>query len=324
MKTAIVVPAHIPLTEEWVEALKREADVASATVFIVDDSDGKLGDLPINWQVFGYEKQEAFLGNLYPEFAKLFHKGSACRVFGHLVAYAQGFDFVIGLDSDCVVPKGFVANHTHTLNKNFGGGWQNPIKGSGFYPRGYPYYMRDWKVVCNMGTWNKTLDLNGADRRVDEPTECVATEGIAVAPIPLSGMNFSITREALAGFLFLPNFDYGKDRFRRIDDIWGGYIFQKITQSLRNSVTYGWPIVTHETVVDAQADADEEAGMYLWEERFIWEVDTIFAMMFTEGKQKDYASAFKKFAEYCDSNSSILSKTIDSIKWWVKAWETYG
>jgi hypothetical protein len=323
MKTLIVVPAHIPLTKQWVDALRRETELGQADVLIVDDSNGKLGELPKDWMIYDYDKQKAFLGPLYKDFAKLFHKCSACRVFGHLVAYKEGYDFVIGLDSDCVVPKGFVTAHTTGLNQENSYGWDNPIAGTGFYPRGFPYHMRNWKTVCNMGLWDRTLDLNGADRSPHEPTECTPVNRVAAAPIPLSGMNFALTREALPGFLFIPNFSLGKDKFKRIDDIWGGYIFQKFNQILHRGTTYGWPIVDHMTKVDAKADAKEEAGMYKQEEEFLDEVDLVTAFMSVYAPEITYQYLYRRLGAY-SQNQIMLRATLPAIKWWNKAWEKYG
>lgn len=326
-KVAICAPCHIPPIPEWIEALERERKATDATVIIVDDSNGKLGVLPSDWKVFDYLAQEIFLRDLYPEFAKIFHKSSACRIFGHIWAYNHDFDVVIGLDSDCVVKDDFVGAHIHTLGKELGGGWQNPIQGSGFYPRGFPYHLRNWKVVANMGLWDKTLDLNGADRMKDEPTECEPTEGIAVAPIPFSGMNFSIAREAIPAFLFFPNFDYNENKFRRIDDIWGGYVFQKMAKLMKHSITYGYPMVDHITEVIAEEDAEEEEGMYQYEETFIDAVDHVFDILKAfMPSDINYLYLYQKFAEYFIKQDAFLEfqSVNPALAWWVKVWMNYG
>src|SRR5229473_4745884 len=133
MKIAIVVPAHIPPKKDWVYALEREAKLANADVFIVDDSNGGLGELPTSFKVYDYQAQEKFLGDLYEDFAKMFHKSSACRAFGHILAYKEGYDVVIGLDSDCIVPFHFVASHVSILSTNKAFGWTNPLGASGIY-----------------------------------------------------------------------------------------------------------------------------------------------------------------------------------------------
>ena len=165
MRTLIVAPAHIQPSETWVKNLEREREAASSEshqvdVLIVDDSDGKI-TMPENWRVFDYQKQKEYLGDLYETFAERFHKSSACRNFGHIVAYREKYDVVIGLDSDCVVPFNFVSDHVSRLNIPGGYGWTNPIAGTGMYSRGYPYSQRNWRIVANMGLWENVLDING-------------------------------------------------------------------------------------------------------------------------------------------------------------------
>ena len=148
---------------------------------------------------------------------------------------------------------------------------------------------------------------------------------MANAPIPFSGMNFAITREALPGFLFIPNFDYKKDRFRRIDDIWGGYIFQKLAHQLKHGITYGWPIVNHITEVDAKADAKEEEGMYIWEDNFLDSIDMMmFMVKLWYPKEKDYTMLYKHLLEFKTHLSPEFNNLIPIIEWWVEAWEKYG
>jgi hypothetical protein len=341
MKIAIVAPCHIPPSKDWISSLQREAKVGNADVFIVDDSNGKLGDLPPEWRVFMYADQREFLEELYEEFANIFHKSSACRVLGHIYAYAAGYDVVIGLDSDCIVPFNFVEDHLKSLNTKMNGGWINPLSGSGLYPRGFPYSMRNWKTVANMGMWENVLDLNGKDRNPHEPKRIATAKFNAPAPIPFSGMNFAITKEALFGFLFLPNFEYverpamvdGKEvnyrwQFRRIDDIWGGYIFQKLLNKLRLGVTYGMPVVWHDTVVIAAEDAAEEEAMYKYEDEFMAVVDSLthFTAIDDERLPVDINILMIQFIEewkkYIDQGKTFFDLN-PAFEWWAKVIKKY-
>ncbi len=91
--------------------------------------------------------------------------------------------------------------------------------------------------------------------------------------MPLSGMNWAAWREAIPAFLLLPNFNISDDKFSRHDDIWGGYIFQKIVHKMDCRLTFGSPVVFHDTIVDAKADADEEVAMIKYEKTFLDLVD---------------------------------------------------
>ena len=330
MKIAIVAPAHIPLTREWIDALEREVKFSKeeVSIFIVDDSDGNLGDMPKEWNIYGYDKQKEFLGELYEDFAKTFHKSSACRVFGHIVAYTMGYDIIIGLDSDCIAPTHFIEDHLSTLNTNRNHGWTNPLSGSGLYPRGFPYSMRNWKTVANMGMWDNVLDLNGKDRKPNELRRISAGKWNAPAPLPFSGMNFAITRDAIFGFLFLPNFNYNEAvqpitdskqwKFRRIDDIWGGYIFQKLLHKLHLGVTYGTPIVYHDTVVIGSEDEAEEEAMYEFEDAFISEVDAICEGLPSDAKTVEELMVLFISTYHQHLISEQFAELQPAFNWWFK------
>lgn len=340
-KIAIVVPTHILPSRDWTNALIREAKIGHADIIIVDGSkDGLARYLPESWKVYDFDRQKEFLGELYEDFAKMFHGGSACRVFGHIVAYKENYEVIIGLDNDCIVPFNFVEDHLKMLNTEMNGGWINPLGGSGLYTRGYPYSMRNWKTVANMGLWENVLDINGKDRK---PNELRRTSSLkhfnAPAPIPFSGMNWAITREAIFGYLFLPNFDYVEVqkidndkileaqlyKFRRIDDIWGGYIFQCLLRKLKLGVTYGQPVVFHDTVVVPEEDEAEEEAMYRYEDEFVNLVDdTISEMLLTGGETtiNDYMKAF--ITEWKNSNSGFIDNLTPAFEWWAKVIQKYG
>lgn len=325
-KVVVVVPVHIPLSEKWVASLIHETQSGEfkADVFIVDDSDGKVA-LPSAWHRFDYTYQESYLGKDYEFFAEHFHKQSACRNFGHLIAYKDGYDVIIGLDSDCIVPKNFISKHLAMLGAT-GWGWTNPLQHQPkpWYPRGYAYSQRNWPIAANMGVWEHVLDLNGRDRHSTEPTEVAPSEvfdinGIASAPIPFSGMNFAIEKEALPAFCFLPNFDVGPHQFRRIDDIWGGVIFQAIMKRLHKSVSYGEPVVWHDTIVDPKEDADAEAAMYKYEDDFIGLVDLIDQKTRLINPLMDEVQAMKVFfAQLAAMTKRSFFKPLSpSFEWWM-------
>lgn len=321
MKTAIIAPCHIQPTEAWVNALEKERVASDATIIIVDDSDGKV-NLPKEWMIYDYLEQESFLGDMYTDFARMFHKCSACKAFGMLVAYEQGFEAVIVLDSDCIVSDGFVESHLAALKETCAGGWGNPLHGTDqkLYPRGFPYSMRNWPIVCNMGMWRNVLDLNGKDRKVDEPKDVVMEGQYAItSPFPISGMNVSMLREAMLGFFFIPN----ADDFKRIDDIWGGYIFYKLMYRMHKGISLGEPIVWHDTIVDAKADEEEEIAMYECEDDFITLVDEVFHDIdYPKGDGFNQA-LFINLAAAC-RDSEDFQGFAEPLLWWSKAIERHG
>jgi hypothetical protein len=331
-KIAIVAPCHIPPSEAWIASLKAESEAGGADVIIVDDSNGNLGPLPENWIILDYGKQMEFLGELYDSFAAMFHKCSACRVVGHLYAYANGYDVIIGLDSDCIVKRHFVRDHIQFLNKDYGCGWFNPI-GYPHYSRGYPYSQRQWPIKANMGLWEHVLDINGKDRESNEPTEIkIAGSTVPAAPFPFSGMNWAITRDAILGFLFLPDFDDTDpqseevNEFRRIDDVWGGYIFQKLLRRLHWSSMLGYPFVFHDTVIVPEDDAHNEEAMYKYEDKFIAAVDEVCDMKALQGSNLTMADVMQDFILNWElAYHTEPFRPLDGVmKWWSAAIKKYA
>ncbi len=276
MKISIVAPVHIQPSKDWITSLDTEAKLHKADVIIIDDSDGKV-KLPKHWKVFGYKAQEKYLGkDLYTLFEQ-FHKSSSCKNFGLVYSYRENYDVTIVLDSDCIVKDGFISLHLNFLQAK-GDGWINPITETNLYSRGFPYSKRLQDKWCHMGLWTNELDLYGKDRIGNDniTKDYMPIHAYSVAPgfIPLSGMNLSFVREALPFMLFLPNFTTDSDeKFIRHDDIFGGYIFQKIAHMKNKSLSYGLPIVYHDTIVHPEEDAAEEEPMYKYEDEFYAVID---------------------------------------------------
>jgi len=272
VKISIVSPCHIQPTKEWILALQKETKQNNADVIIVDDSNGKL-DLPKEWKVFNYKKQEEYLGKELYELFKQFQHSSACKNFGLIYSYREGYDVCIVLDSDCIVRPFFIDLHVDFLTNSKGDGWTNPIPETGLYSRGFPYSQRGLDKWCHMGLWENELDLYGKDRIDNKniPKEYLPQTALTNSPgfFPLSGMNVSFVREALPYMLFLPNFTTPEgEKFIRHDDIFGGYIFQKIAHMKNKSLSFGLPVVYHDTVVHPEEDAKEEEPMYKYEDVF--------------------------------------------------------
>lgn len=304
LKIAIVAPVHIQPSKQWVDALKAISEgKPNVSVIIVDDSNGKV-ELPESFDVYGYDRQREEMGDdLYSRFER-FHRSSACKNFGHWIAWRDGFDVVMGLDSDCIVPPNFIADHLESLMTT-SHGWTNPIRHTTWFPRGYPMAERAKRTALSLGLWEGELDLYGTDR-VENPGKDTKTlvlpedRQVADGPLPLSGMNWAAWADCIPGLLFLPNFDYQHRpdvlyRFRRHDDIWGGYIFQCLMASRGERIVYGKPIVFHDTVVKPEEDAKEEEAMIAFEHDFYRQVDAIVAEV-EDGMYEDMLSRFADIA----------------------------
>lgn len=320
-KVCLVSAVHIQPSQQWIKALP------DIPVFIVDDSDGQISFTRENIEVFDYKRQKQELGKNYDFFAKTFHKSSACKNFGLWYAYRQGYDYIIIIDSDCICPPNFVKQHLVALEKK-GNGWENNMtefeKGNCF-ARGYPYSERNKKVVLNMGMWRGQMDINGQDK-IDNPELAkmhddewfpVAITKTANGIIPLSGMNFIIKREAIPAFLLIPNFDYEDLKFRRCDDIFGGYIFQKIVKLKGDCISYGQPLVYHDSEVNPEEDAKEEEAMNKYDSEFYKKVDEIVNSLIQD---RDYKDIFGEFVEVVKTKliGTKFESLMESFNWFKK------
>jgi hypothetical protein len=314
MSTAIVAPVHIPVSKRWTDALVAVSQ--QAEIIIVDDSDGKV-DLPKVFDVYDYKRQKQELGpELYLQFEQ-FHKSSSCKNFGTWLAYnTPGITTVIVIDSDCVIPEGFIEQHRSALSHT-GDVWANPLRDTGWYSRGYPHHLRNVESWANMGLWTNELDLYGSDRVAalprTPPAEPQWMNRQVASFFPLSGMNVAFRREAIPYMLFLPNFlTYTNERFIRHDDIWGGYIFQKAALAHNKVLSFGRPMVYHETVVHPQEDAAEEVPMLKYEKQYYRAVD---AIMGQQNVQDSAAQLFGSLARWIP-NFAPFSNLRPAFQFW--------
>ena len=170
--------------------------------------------------------------------------------------------------------------------------------------------------------WNNELDLYGLDRiGTTPPSEPKHSKSHQISNgfIPLSGMNWSIWREAMPGLFFLPNFEFGDIKFRRHDDIWGGYIFQKMMEKRNERISFGDPIVYHDTIVIPEEDAKEEEGMIAFENSFYSAVDNIMDKV----KPSTYMSMYYDFYKEIQSTwvGTEYEPLIKAIGLWISIWE---
>ena len=292
LRVSIVAPVHIQPSEEWIVSVEKARGAHS--VLIVDDSNGKVA-LPSSWHLYDYARQKEHLGEEYFEKFRQFHRSPPCKNFGIWRAWKDGADVIVVIDSDCNVPENFVEEHVRAL-EGTGDAWENPLEGTGWRSRGLPYHKRARPVDVHMGLWTNELDINGRDRVLHgvPPKMPLQTEHkIAHGVVPLSGMNLAFKRDVAPAMMFAPHFDHEEWKFRRHDDIWGGYVLQKIMQKLDTKVSYGGPFVFHDTIVDPARDAEDEEAMIAHEERFYDAVDRIFSRI----KGSNYQELFRAFTE---------------------------
>jgi hypothetical protein len=316
-RVAVVMP--IPNDPDWSIFETIPEDVA---IIVPDDSDGRLAPAPrANVAYYDDAAQRAYMGDHY---GAIPHKSAACRNFGHVVAYREGFDVIVALDYDCKTPPGWLEAHLAALTTvvdapalapEHEAGWINSITAPGWYARGYPYELRNpvdaagcetqasGAVKVHMGLWNRVVDLNGIDRF--PPHEAPYEPGlrrvepvVALGNIPVCGMNTSFVRDVTPAYFFLPDVRVadgspGGWQLSRHDDIWGGYILKRLMDRTGDLLSFGAPVVEHTRLTSGEKTAKIEHYMHLLARDFFPLVDEAVARVPAAG----YARMFADFAE---------------------------
>lgn len=191
-------------------------------------------------------------------------RSSACRVFGFLAAWWDGYDAILTLDDDCYPLPGctdFAAAHLAAITGQ--PVWIEAI--AGMRTRGLPYRNlgRQGTVKVNVGLWTDIPDL-------DAPCALVNGDGAGYLPpvgsrilphgqfAPLCGMNVFALREAVP-LLYQPPMGQGRP-FDRMEDIWGGVILKRICDRLGWQVATGEPFVEHRRASDPFTNLRKEAA----------------------------------------------------------------
>jgi hypothetical protein len=256
----VVIPSHIPMDSSLLEPID-----SAVPILIVDDSTSGLPQIPLgNVYVISRHEQLVQLRGMRPPALPM--GASACRNFGHWLAYREGFEHVLLLDNDCRPPKNWVSTHAALLRgpkvDAVRRRWTNPLRGTGFYARGYPYDKRidpdidsdeegvvRGPVVLNLGLWSGILDTNGIDKLHAQPPATVACppggSAFCSGLIPLCGMNVGARSEIIPAYWFIPNVRVGDWTLSRHDDIWGGAILARLASIRGDVIAYGEPVVEH-------------------------------------------------------------------------------
>lgn len=306
-QVAVVIP--IPNDPDWSIFDDLSQDVQ---IIVCDDSDGKLAPAPRrNVRFFDYAAQRAVMGEHWPAIP---HKSAACRNFGHYLAYKEGFDIIVALDYDCRTRSGWLQQHLETLGRvqdapAVQGTWINTIEQPGFYSRGYPYEFRNAEasavvetvasgdVKLNMGVWDNVLDLNGIDKIQRDPPPDPGLRGeqnyAALGMVPLCGMNTAFCAELTPAYLFLPDLWIDGWQLSRHDDIWGGYILQRLMAKRGDLLRFGRPVVEHTRQTNLNRVVVFEHYMHLMAREFYAAVDLAAEAVVAA----DYASMFADFAD---------------------------
>lgn len=266
--TAIVIPCI-----RWIDPDILKWVPKDVMVYVVDDTGEEIGvSVPNkpNIRVLTYKDQDKYFKSDYHRETFMSRKSAGCRNFGILQAWKDGAEIIINLDDDVNMPQFWVEKYQSILTEEQDFNilytdtkWLNTIDSNRWFARGFPYQDRGDYVhqkldhrdrlqsKVHMGVWSNVLDLNGIDKipfpsKVGDPTIPTSTgfgSDLWYAYnryIPLCAMNVGAVRDSVFALLQLPMghaFD-AHYRIQRIEDIWGGYIYQKLVAS---GVTFGMP-----------------------------------------------------------------------------------
>ena len=295
----------------------------SIQILVVDDSGGRLAPPPRgNVRYFAEKEQRALMGD---SFTAIPHRSAASRNFGHYLAHREGFEVIVALDYDCRPRAGWLASHLHALRKvseapAVAGGWINTVGQEGFFARGFPYEER-WTgaltsqvtasgdVKLNMGVWDGVLDLNGIDKLQAEPPLEPGWTGdsttVALGMIPLCGMNTAFRRELTPAYYFLPDvWVAGRWQLSRHDDIWGGYVLQRLMARRGDLVSFGAPVVEHTRQSNMNRVLVLEHWMHLMSRGFYALVDSAVQRV----RPGEYSEMFGAFADEYSRDASLSPK----------------
>ena len=207
------------------------------------------------------------------------------RSYGFLKAIQGGADVIWTLDDDCYPEtehRGTYRRHLEAFAASPGApddSWWNTIGGTGLYPRGYPYGMREKTrpVVLHHGLWSSIPDLDGETQLANPGFRLPPHPFRDVIPsgkfFPMCAMNLMFRSEAAPVMYQLL---MGRERdgalwgFDRFGDIWSGLLMKKTADHLGWACTSGAPGIHHSRASDPHKNVQLEAAGRIAHETF-WE-----------------------------------------------------
>jgi hypothetical protein len=213
--------------------------------------------------------QQEYLERFAPLWKHLRFDSIQRRNIGILRAYELGADVIITIDDDnFVMGQDFVGVHGLVGQRReltaYGStsGWFNVCsfldvdEGVSFYHRGYPQKVR-WteqshfvsscrrtrRIAVNAGLWLDNPDIDALTRMERQPVvrsvRLPGGENFTLQPgtwSPFNSQNTAIMRDAVPAYFLSPYIG-------RYDDIWAGYVIDRIAEHLGDAIAFGGPLV---------------------------------------------------------------------------------
>ena len=200
-------------------------------------------------------------------------KDSACRTFGFLLAKQLGAEWILSLDDDTrpYQNKYICEEHLKTINS-----FTVCTPSAGVRTRGLPYLnLGKVEVVCNMGLWTKNGDWDAVQSLSCPELANYFTPNIKsflahpCQRYPFCGMNIFFNTKIVPAMYFPL---MGQNiLYSRYDDIWCGWLFQKVLEHLKLCWSIGEPFIEHSRASNMFQNLVKEAPGYKLNEQ-LWEI----------------------------------------------------
>jgi hypothetical protein len=175
---------------------------------------------------------------------------SAIRQAGLDAAYDAGYDYVLTLDDDCLVPPTWAQAHVSALrglvprcHSTVPGQVIRGIPTGDSIPVGISHGL--WSGVLDYPAWYQLAANPGPVEIADNGWRKIGT------PFPMCGMNVGFRREVLPAVFF-------QHTFRRHDDIFAGWVAQRILDLHGFGFVSGGAVVRHERASNAERNLELE------------------------------------------------------------------
>lgn len=184
-----------------------------------------------------------------PDVARYGEGTSAIRQAGLDYAYDAGYKYVLTVDDDCLLPRDWVQAHLQCLRGSVSLG-NNTVPGEVI--RGNP--RGGLPVGISHGLWSGVLDYPAWYQLSAHPElKSLEDRGFSriSAPFPMCGMNVGFRRECLPAVYF-------QHQFLRHDDIFAGWLAEKVLTLHGYGFANGGAVVQHLRASNAEANLVKE------------------------------------------------------------------
>ncbi len=175
---------------------------------------------------------------------------SAIRQAGLDAAYDAGYEYVLTVDDDCVLPLDWARSHVVALRGSVPLSF-NTVPGAVI--RGNTVGTNS-PVGISHGLWSGVLDYPAWYQLACDPGPCeIEDRGWTRigTPFPMCGMNVGFRREVLPAVYF-------QHQFLRHDDIFAGWVAQRLLDICGYAFVNGGAVVQHDRASNAEANLKKE------------------------------------------------------------------